>query len=199
MAARNRTARNRNARRPMPRVQTDNLARKYNSQELERRLERSGRVDFDRQYYQPREIEADRIARRRAASKAARRPAMTLSPAVALGSIGVAALMVLVLLCHIQLNAISSRIVAMKATISQLETTQVSLQVARDRAFDLSMVKEEAEAAGMAQPSESQIYYLHLPGQDRAVSYSERKANGGFQMVSGFFQQLKEMLAYFAG
>ena len=49
-----------------PGTANDNLARKLDSRELERRLERSGQVDFDQQYRRRRETEAERLSRRRA-------------------------------------------------------------------------------------------------------------------------------------
>jgi len=57
-----------------------NLARKLDSRELERRLERSGQLDFDQQYRRRRETEAERISRRRAKAKARVRPAQKVSP-----------------------------------------------------------------------------------------------------------------------
>ena len=35
----------------------------------------------------------------------------------------------------------------------------------------LTAVKEAAEAAGMTQPSEGQIYYVSLPGEDQVTAH----------------------------
>lgn len=154
-----------------PGAVSGNLARKLDSRELERRLERSGQLDFDQQYQRRRESQAEALSRRRAKVKAAVRPAQKVPVLALLGFLGVAAMMVAVLLCYVRMNAISRNIVSMKEQIGELEVEQVSLVSEYERAFDLATVKEAAEAAGMTQPSDSQIYYVDLPGEDRAVSY----------------------------
>lgn len=176
MAARN--ARN---SRTDPRYRTrgaveGNLARKperreADSRELERRLDRSGRMDFDQLYERRPETAAERNARRRAQLKASMRPAQKVSFLSLLGFACAAALMVALLLCYVQLNGISRSIVSMKSEISRLEVERVSLLTQYEKAFDLSAVKEAAEAAGMVQPSDGQIYYITLPGEDQARAH----------------------------
>lgn len=148
-----------------------NLARKLDSRELERQLDNSGRMDFDQLYQRPVETAAERNARRRAQVKASVRPAQWVSPAM-LGFIGVAVLMVALLLCYVRLNSISRSIVSMKTEIAALEVEQVSLVTKYEQTFDLSSVKQAAEAAGMGQPSDSQVYYISLPGENQATVHS---------------------------
>jgi len=180
-----------NGRRPRRRYNTpgvvnDNLARKLDSKELERRLERSGQLDFDQQYRKRKETEAEQLARRRARAKAAVRPAQKVSIKALLGFVAVASLMVALLLCYIKINAISRNIVQMKNQISELKVEQVALLTQYEQAFDLATVKEAAEAAGMTQPSDSQVYYIDLPGEDQAVSYG----NEGAGVLSRIFTSL---------
>lgn len=155
-----------------PGVVNGNLARELNTEELQRRLETSGQLDFDQQYRRRKETQAELLARQRAKAKAAVRPAQKASPLPIIGFICAAALMVGLLMCHVQINAISNNIVEMKAQISQLEVEQISLMTRYEQAFDTATVKEAAEAAGMSIPSDSQIYYIDLPGEDQAVTYS---------------------------
>lgn len=162
-----------------PGAANDNLARKLDGRELERRLERSGQVDFDQQYRQRRETEAERRARQRAKAKADMRPAQKVNVPAVLAFFGIAALAVGILLCYIQLNAISRSIVVMKKEITALEVEQVGLLTKYEQAFDLSSVKEAAESYGMVQPSESQIYNIELPGANQAVSHSRRRSAAG--------------------
>ena len=68
----------------------------------------------------------------------------------------------------------------MKAEISALEVQQVDLLTQYEKTFDLSAVKEAAMAAGMTQPSDSQVFYIRLPGEDQTTVH---KASGG---LSGF-------------
>lgn len=155
-----------------PGVVDGNLARRLDSQELERRLEQSGQLDFDKQYRRRKETQAERLSRRRAKVKAAIRPAQKVSAAAVLGFGGVAVMMVALLLCYVRVNTISRSIVEMKTEIDALKVEQVSLLTQYEQKFDLASVKEAAEAAGMTQPSDSQIFYIDLPGEDQAVSYS---------------------------
>lgn len=169
-----------------PGVVDGNLARRLDSQELERRLERSGQLDFDQQYHRRKETRAEILSRRRAKIKAAIRPAQKVSAAAVLGFAGVAVMMVALLLCYVRVNTISRSIVEMKTEIEALKVEQVSLLTQYEQSFDLASVKEAAEAAGMTQPSDSQIYYIDLPGEDQAVSYSGEDAN----VLDRFFASL---------
>lgn len=148
-----------------------NLARKLDRRELERQLDRSGRMDFDELYERRPETAAERNARRRAQVKAAVRPAQKVSSLALLGFVCTAFLMVVLLLCYVRLNTISRSIVSMKSEIKQLEVEQVSLLTQHEKVFDLSAVKEAAEAAGMVQPSDGQVYYITLPGEDQARAH----------------------------
>ena len=84
------------------------------------------------------------------------------------------------LMCYVRMNAISRSIVSMKTQITQLEVDRVSLLTRHEQAFDLSTVKAAAEAAGMTQPSDSQVFYIRLPGEDQATAHAARSGLGGF-------------------
>ncbi len=180
-----------------PGVVDGNLARKLDSRALERRLERSGQLDFDQQYRRRRETEAERLSRRRAQAKAAVRPAQRVSFAAVLGFAFVGALMVATLLCYVRINSISRSIVSMKERISVLQVEQVALLTQYEQAFDLSSVKEAAEAAGMTIPSESQIYYIDLPGEDQAVSYTGRDGGLLDRVLTGLSRAMYAAVEYF--
>lgn len=152
-----------------------NLARKLDPRELERQLDHSGQMDFDQLYQRPRETAAERNARRRAQVRAAVRPAQKVSPMALLSAVCVAFLLVVLLLCYVRLNTISRSIVSMKSEISQLEIEQVALLTKYEQTFDLSAVKEAAAAAGMVQPSDSQIYYIALPGEDQITTHQPER------------------------
>ncbi len=180
-----------------PGVVNDNLARKLDSAALERQLETSGQLDFDQQYRRRKATEAELIARQRARAKAAVRPAQKVSPMAVLGFTGVAVLMVAVLMCYVQINAISTRIVDMKKEISALEVDQVALQAKYEQAFDLTRVKEEAQSYGMSQPSESQVYYIALPGQDQVVAYGGQEEGLLSSVLSFLSQRFYAVVEYF--
>ena len=174
-----------------------NLARKLDRRELERQLDRSGRMDFDELYERRPETAAERNARRRAQAKAAVRPAQKVSLMALLGFVCAAFLMVVLLLCYVRLNTISRSIVSMKSEIKTLEVEQVALLTQYEQAFDLSSVKEAAEAAGMTIPSESQIYYIDLPGEDQAVSYTGRDGGLLDRVLTGLSRAMYAVVEYF--
>ena len=167
------------------------LARKLDN------LDRSGRMDFDELYERRPETAAERNARRRAQAKAAVRPAQKVSPMALLGFVCTAFLMVVLLLCYVRLNTISRSIVSMKSEIKTLEVEQVALLTQYEQAFDLSSVKEAAEAAGMTIPSESQIYYIDLPGEDQAVSYTGRDGGLLDRVLTGLSRAMYAVVEYF--
>jgi len=180
-----------------PGVIDGNLARRYDQQELERRLERSGQLDFDQQYKRRQVSRAEQIARQRAKTKAAARPVQRVAPAMMLGFAAVACMLVCLLMCYIRINAISNSIVDMKSEITRLETEQVTLLTRHEQAFDLATVKEAALAAGMSQPSESQIYYIDLPGQDQVTVRGGVETSPVRQAAAAVQQKLDGVLAYF--
>ena len=146
-----------------PGVVDGNLARKLDRRELdrrelERRLDNSGQMDFDQLYRPQRMSDAERRAKQRAKVRASVRPAQHVSVVAVGGALCVIGLTVLLLLCYVRMNTISRSIVAMKAQITQLEVDRVSLLTRHEQAFDLSTVKAAAEAAGMTQPSDSQVF-----------------------------------------
>ena len=117
-----------------------------------------------------------------------------LSVAGVCAAIGLA---VLVLMGYIQLTAISSEMVDLRNQLEELETENVALTARHEQMFDLSAVKEAAEAAGMSKPSGSQIYHIDLSRGDSAVVYQQRESgvlsrlltslNHGFYAVVEYF------------
>lgn len=180
-----------------PGVVSGNLARDLRTRELEQQLERSGQLDFDRQYRQQQETAADKLSRRRQETRATVRQAQSLPLTAVLGGVVVAVLAVLVVSSQVRLNAISGDIVDMKKQIAQLEIEQVALQTAHEQAFDLTSVKETAETAGMRQPSEGQIYYIDLPGEDQAVTCGQTETGLFERVFASIGQHIYSVLEYF--
>jgi len=68
-----------------PGVIDGDLAHQLDRYDLERRLERSGQLDFDQQYRQRKVSEAEQLHRRRVQTKAAVRPAQSVAPVMVAG------------------------------------------------------------------------------------------------------------------
>ena len=180
-----------------PGVVDGNLARDLRNRELEQQLEHSGQLDFDKQYRQRQESEADRLSRRRQETRATVRQAQSVPVGSLLCGAVVAVLAVMVVGSHVRLNEISADIVSMKHEIAQLEIEQVALQTQYEQAFDLSSVKEVAEAAGMRQPSDGQIYYIDLPGEDLAVACNQTEESMLRRVFASVGQHIYSVLEYF--
>lgn len=106
-------------------------------------------------------------------------------------------LAVLVLMGYIQLTAISSEVVDLQDQLEALETENVSLTARHEQMFDLSTVKETAEAAGMTKPSGSQIYYIDLSEGDSAVVYQQEEANILSRLLTSLNHGIYAVVEYF--
>ena len=106
-------------------------------------------------------------------------------------------LAVLVLMGYIQLTAISSQVVDLQEELEALETENVSLTAQHEQMFDLATVKEVAEAAGMSQPSSSQIYYIDLSGGDSAVVYQQEETNVLSRILTSLNHGFYAVVEYF--
>lgn len=151
----------------------------YDFKTLERRLEDTGYMEPDHLTRPLEETPADVIAHARESAKAKVRTAQHVSPAMVLGFTAVAAMLVVLLMSYVELTAISGSVVEMQAELEALQTQQVALITKHEQAFDLSSVKEAATAAGMSQPSDSQIYYIDLSEPDSATVYSQEESGIG--------------------
>lgn len=168
----------------------------YDFGTLERQLEDTGRMDPDLYTPSLEETSADVISRAHEHTKARVRPAQHLSPVMALGAVAVAALMVLVVLSYVELATISNNVVSMRSQVADLETRQVTLQTQYEQAFDLVSIKEQALAAGMSLPSDSQVYYIDLSDPDNAVVY-EQDSQGVAQILEQVWQSILHAVEYF--
>ncbi len=148
----------------------------YDFKTLERQLENTGYMEPDGLTRPMEETPADVIAHAHESAKAKVRTAQHFSPAMVLGFTAVAVMLVMLIMSYVELTTISSSVVEMQSQLETLQTQQVALITKHEQAFDLSSVKEAAVAAGMSQPSDSQIYYIDLSEPDSATVYSEEKS-----------------------
>ena len=145
-----------------------NLAYDLDALVRERALEEAGRMPE-----QPRpERQRQQEVVQRPRTQTAAQPKAQVSPLV-LGSVAVLAAMVVVLLMgYVKLTQISGNVADMKTELDKLNTEHVQLLTEYEQTFELSTIKEVAEAAGMSKPSAGQIEYVELGGSDTAVVYA---------------------------
>ena len=114
-----------------------------------------------------------------------------------LGFAAVAGLAVLVLMSYIQLTALASDTVALKKQLSTLETEHATLTAQYEQMFDLTTVREAAEAAGMTKPSASQICYLDMAGGDSAIVYQQEEPSVLSSVLTSLNHGVYAVVEYF--
>ena len=114
-----------------------------------------------------------------------------------LGFAAVAGLAVLVLMSYIQLTALASDTVALKKQLSTLETEHATLTAQYEQMFDLTTVREAAEAAGMIKPSTSQICYLDMAGGDSAIVYQQEEPSVLSSVLTSLNHGVYAVVEYF--
>ena len=119
------------------------------------------------------------------------------SPVAVVGFAAVIVLAVALLMSYIQLTAVAADTVALKKELAALETEHRTLTAEYEQMFDLTTVREAAEAAGMSKPSASQICYLDLTGGDSAVVYHKEETTVLSHVLTSMNQGVHAVVEYF--
>ena len=98
---------------------------------------------------------------------------------------------------YIQLMVLSTGTVELKQQLVALEAENVSLTAQYEQMFDRATVKEAAEAAGMAKPSASQVYYIDLSSGDSAVVYQTEEPSVLSRMLTSLNHGVYAVVEYF--
>lgn len=150
----------------------------------ERQLDEAGRLE-EREEAAPRRANVRKnTAAVRPAPQAAQRPSLLTVG----GVLVMAALVVLLIMGYVHLTTVSADVSEMKEQLAALNEEHVALVTKYEQTFDLTTVKEAAEAAGMSKPTGAQIEYLDLSGTDTAVVY--RAGVGG--LWGGLTDQIRQ-------
>lgn len=107
------------------------------------------------------------------------------------------ALSILVLMSYIQLMVLSAGTVELQSELTALEAENVTLTTQYEQMFDLASVKEAAEAAGMAKPSSSQVFYIDLSDGDSAVVYQEEEPSVLSRLLASVSHGVYAVVEYF--
>ena len=113
------------------------------------------------------------------------------------GFSAVVVLSILVLMSYVQLTMLSSSVVGMEKQLSALQTQNITLTAQYEKMYDLSTVKEAAEADGMAKPTSSQIYYIDLSNGDSAVVYQDKDASVLSRLLTSLNHGFYAVVEYF--
>lgn len=173
-----------------------NLAYDYDYLERERRrrAEREMREYAERR---ARETAPRPQPRKQVVEQPKHRERQRVSPLILLGYAAAAVMVFMLLTNYAQLTALSNDVVTIRHELSALEEEHVSLVARYERTFDLAAIKEAAEAAGMAKPSASQIYYVDLSAPDNVVLYRQASPNVLGRALAAVGQGFESLVEYF--
>ncbi|MGM9662972.1 MAG: hypothetical protein ACI3WR_07790 [Oscillospiraceae bacterium] len=155
--------------------------------EREYRLRHAGEEQQEREPYMRPAAKPREDARRQTAARPRR--AVRLSPALTLCSVAILGTLFMIILGCVALSQLSSQIVELKEQVSELSQENVDLTTKHELTFDLSSIKQQAEAAGMSKPSDSQTYYLDLSGDDNAVVHETAAEPGPLRALAASLKQ----------
>ena len=166
----------------------DNLARQLDWEVRESELRHAGELRREEAKAAPKVVEQPRVLTREA---------QKVSLFSVVGFAAVAVMAVLVLFCQVQLTEISSQVVELKSQLTALDVDNAALTVQYQQMYDLSTVKEVAEAAGMAKPTASQIYYVDLSSGDSAVVHQKAEPGVLAKVAASISHGALAMVEYF--
>lgn len=180
----------------------DYLERERRRRAEQERRERQRRAEQERREYAERRARAaaaeQRSApRRKTAAVPRARERQRVSFLALLGFAAAAALLVMLLMDYARLTMISTKVVSMQNELATLQDEHVALVTQYEKTFDLTAVKEAAEAAGMAKPSASQICYVDLSGPDSVVIYTREETNFLGRVFTSLGQNVVSVVEYF--
>lgn len=158
-----------------------NLAYDYDYLEREERR-RAERMQREYAQRRMRETRPHPTPGKRIVEQAKHRERIRVSSAIILGFSVAAVMVVALLMSYARLSVISHEVVQEQKYLAALEEEHVKLVARYEKTFDLTSIKETAEATGMAKPSASQIYYIDLSAPDNVVLY-ERESNKALSRV----------------
>lgn len=139
-----------------------NLAYDLDALVREHNLDQAGRMDEEQRREQ---------VRREPRTRSVPQPKAKASP-VLVGAVALLVVMVLGLMIgYVQLTEASDAVMTIKEELTQVQDEHIALVTKYEQTFDMTTVKERAEAAGMSKPSSGQIEYIDISGSDAVVVY----------------------------
>lgn len=165
-----------------------NLAYDLDSLARQRQLEDAGVMP-------QRQSQPQAAPRRRSVPRAQVRPHA--SPVTAACIAVLVGLVMMLMLGYVQLTKTGAEISRLKGQLNDLNSEHVQLVTTYERTFDLTTIKEVAEAAGMAKPTAGQIEYIDLSGDDSAVVYRTEAEDAIHELYATAQASLAGLWEYF--
>ena len=121
------------------------------------------------------------------------RQQQAVAPFAIIGFLAAAAIAVVLLLGHIQLNSVYADNVKLQKQLTTLETEHADLTAQFELKFDQAKLEAAVAADGtLAKPNSNQSVYIDLSEPDNAVVYGSETASTG---VDGFFHTVSSLFS----
>lgn len=154
-----------------------NLAYDLDALVREHNLDHAGRMDEEHVQH-----------RQQPHTRTVPQPKAKVSPLL-IGAVTMLVVMVVGLLIgYVQLTETADAVMALKSDLSEAQDAHVALVTKYEQTFDMTTIKERAEAAGMSKPSSGQIEYIDISGSDAVVIYQA----GADSVLTKAFTTVKE-------
>ena len=126
------------------------------------------------------EIQAQPKAGERAQVRPAVRTRQAVAPMAILGYLAAGALLVIVLIAQISLNAISAQSAKLEAQLTALQTENTRLTLQYETTFNFTEIEDYAvNRLGMQAPAQGQIFYLQTDAPDKTLILTPPADGGG--------------------
>lgn len=126
------------------------------------------------------------------------RPQERIAPMSVAGFLAVAAMAVLLLMGHAQLDQISRETVSLKNQLSTLQTENSHLIASYEEAFDLAAIQEQVTQSGaMVKPDSSQIIYMDLSEPDNSQVFEQGERTGFGAVLDSISAAFAAVVEYF--
>lgn len=155
-----------------------NLAYDLDALVREHNLDHAGRMDEEQQ------VQHRQQPRTRAVPQSKAKVSPLLIGAVMLLVVMVTGL----LIGYVQLTETADAVMTLKDDLSEAQDAHVALVTKYEQTFDMTTIKERAEAAGMSKPGSGQIEYIDISGSDAVVIYQA----GADSVLTKAFSTVKE-------
>lgn len=124
------------------------------------------------------------------------RAKMAVAPFTLFGAAAAACMMILVIFGYVQLFEATSRVSVLERRLQTLQDEQLLLQSRYDAKIDLADIEQKAGELGLQKPSQEQIVYVSLTGEDRAELHQTEKSSILGEIISAVEQSVSELIAY---
>jgi len=109
--------------------------------------------------------------------------------------IAVFALFMLIVMNYMKINELSVEQSALSRELAALKSEAAQLEIKYEQKINMYNIEERAAELGLSKPTQDQIQYIDIAGQDYAVVYNEDTGTSGF--IAGIKSIFMSVLNFF--